>query len=529
MQYNTILLSSILSLFSTAVMSYISMATPIGPWIAPTLVLIALLWMKLWYAYDAQISAEVALATFSGSIGGILATSFGFSFPTLYFLDPELFLSWMSQPYYFMGIITAISLTAGFYGFYIANVIEYRLIDQEQLAFPIAPLVHKVIIAHQSVQKGIELVVGFVSTTIFCFLQDGLGTFRGIMPKALILVQQFQWGIMEVPLISFDIWPILWAIGFVTGHVIALPLMVGALSRIFIINPLRNGWYFDYGSMEFILAFASGMILVGTIMSFSKTPQTIWKALQSLRSPSKNMWAYNRSDMISLVAIIGACMALCTYFTCSFLLQIYLLLTTFACTYEIANQTGKIGLARLGMFATFVMVPAMLLFKLTMVQIVLIATFVEVCGGVAADVLFGRKMARLAHISRDHMQRYQILGIIISSVSIGYIFWALINHFGLGTPELFAQKAQNRQLLIEVKQFDWHILALGALYGYVLKRVRINPSLVLGGILMPINVSFGLIVGGMSTYLCKNKEEWYPWWSGVFAANSLWMLVRSIL
>ena len=112
---------------------------------------------------------------------------------------------------------------------------------------------------------------------------------------------------------------------------------------------------------------------------------------------------------------------------------------------------------------------------------------------------------------------------------MGGIFWLLINHFGLGTPELFAQKAKNRELLVAIKQFDWHILLMGFGYGYLLRRVHINPSLVLGGILMPINVSLGLVIGGLSTYLVQDKEEWYPFWSGVFASNSLWMLFRSIL
>src|SRR5665647_44217 len=85
-----IFFSIIFSIFSTVVMSYISMATPIGPWIAPTIALLAMLLLKL-FAIKHNNVERVGLITTAGSIGGILATGMGFSFPTLYFVDPLLF------------------------------------------------------------------------------------------------------------------------------------------------------------------------------------------------------------------------------------------------------------------------------------------------------------------------------------------------------------------------------------------------------------------------------------------------------
>jgi len=81
--------------FATAVMSYISMATPIGPWIAPTIVLCTLLVMKL--VHYRNESESVGLVVVGSSVGGIVATACGFSYPTFYFLDPELFNQWLSS------------------------------------------------------------------------------------------------------------------------------------------------------------------------------------------------------------------------------------------------------------------------------------------------------------------------------------------------------------------------------------------------------------------------------------------------
>src|ERR1700722_8867627 len=96
----TITVSFLLSIFSTAVMSYIAMATPIGPWIAPTLVLLALVLMRILGARG-PLDTRIAYGTTSGAVGGILATACGCSFPALYFIDPVLFESWMANPWYF--------------------------------------------------------------------------------------------------------------------------------------------------------------------------------------------------------------------------------------------------------------------------------------------------------------------------------------------------------------------------------------------------------------------------------------------
>jgi hypothetical protein len=216
------------------------------------------------------------------------------------------------------------------------------------------------------------------------------------------------------------------------------------------------------------------------------------------------------------------------YFKFPWYVQLYLVIGTAITTYQIAAIAGRIGLALLGRFATFVMVPAMLIFNSSYVHMVFIATFVEMAGGVAADVLFGRKLAQLSDISRATMRRYQLLGLIVASVSIGIIFWLFINHFGLGSAQLFAYRAQSRQLLIQTKHFDYVVVLLGALFGLCLQYIRLNPMLVLGGLLMPLDITFGLVVGGLLAALSSDKEEWYPFWSGIFASNSLCMLLRAL-
>ena len=559
----------ILSCLSTAIMSYIAMAMPIGPWIETTLVLAGMIIFSVCARFIRSESRmhDLGLTTAAGGIGGILATGLGFSFPTLYFIDPATFDAWMNSPLYFASMVAGLSFCAGSFGLLVAELFEHRLITEQQMPFPIGELVYKMISAQQSMRQAASLAAGFVGTQLFLFVQ----LCSRIIPQSITLMHKYTFSVFSVPTIMLktDVMPMFLAIGFVTGHVIVLPLVVGFLAKIGCIdplhviytqtsNPIHVFFAHTFGTVihnffptslitnptdtisteEFSVAFCSGMVLYGVITSFIGLPKvlvTAFKNLGIINVSQKDSYAgtlayMNKLTLLHSVGVLSVTSAFLTYCQFSFLAQLYLLSFTFLWTYQVLIIAGKIGLAPLGRFATFVMVPAMALFGLTMVQITFIATFVEVAVGVASDVLFGRKMAQLAGITRANIRAYQWLGLVISCAVVGFIFWLLIAHLGLGsTGELPVYKAYTRALLITIKNFDIIVLCMGLVFGYFLTYTKINPALVLGGILMPANYSLMLIAGGLLTYVVKEKEDYYPLWSGIFAANSLWMLIRTLV
>lgn len=516
----------LLSLFSTAVMSYIAMATPIGPWIGPTLVLLAIPIFKFHRIKNRD--RGLALSSLAGSLGGIIATAFGFSFPTLYFLDPSLFNSWMSNPFYFCSVLGIFTIVAGFCALWIVDYYQKTLLDEQKLAFPIGQVMHSMIVVHKEAKKAYQLLYGIVGTLLFCIGQDGLGSLKGFIPKTVLLCSARSFYGIISPAIRFDIWPMLWAIGFITGHVIALPLAVGAVAQAGLVSPIHNFFFAKLSSVEFTLAFCSGMVLIGAFFGFLGLPALVKKTLYGLRNQKKANLFHDIPWKEGLAALTGSALFL-TYFKFSLLAQLFILISTFIWTYQTMVIAGKIGLATLGRYATFVMIPAMIFFKLNSVQIVLVATFVEVVGGIAVDLLFGRKLAQMSDLDIRVVRRFQILGIIIAALSIGMVFWLLISHFGLGSEHLVAYRAQSRQLLISAQNFNYWVLGIGALFGVLLKQININPALALGGLLMPLNLSLGLIFGGLCARLVKKPSAWEPFLSGVFASNALWMLIKALI
>lgn len=527
-----IVVSIILSLFSTTVMSYVALATPIGPWIAPTLVFIALLFCKI---FATMSNMGIAYAVSAGSIGGIIATACAFSFPTIYFLDMSTFNAWMSSPCFFSAVLGTLSFLAGMFGLFVADYAEKTLIDTQNLSFPIGQLIYKMIGVHNQIKKAYELMIGCCVSALFSLLQGGILFSRVIVPKTVVLMQPLQFLIFSLPkiVINLDTTPMVWAIGFVTGHVIAIPLAAGAAANLLLLNPLHRYFFSFLTSVEFTLAFCSGIVLYITAASIFAIPQQIIGGVKKYINGSSSLnvssLAISAPSIGVACLLVGALLLFFSYFTLPYYVQLYVIVCSIITTYQIAAIAGRIGLALLGRFATFVMVPAMLMFNINYVHLILIATFVEISGGVAADVLCGRKLAQLLGISSITMRRYQLLGLVISSVSIGIIFWLLINHFGLGSPQLFAYRAQSRQLLIQAQQFNYYVICIGALFGLLLQKINLNPMLVLGGLLMPFDMTCGLVIGGVMAALVRDKEEWYPFWSGVFASNSVIMLLRAIV
>lgn len=530
-----ILISILFSLFSTTVMLYISMATPIGPWIAPTLVLIASL---LFRVSKNNFSSNVIYVVSAGSIGGILATALGFSFPTIFFLEPLYFNTMLiQQSWWLITIISGMSLIAGLMAFIFVNHFEDSFLHEQKLPFPIGELVFKMVNAQQSFKQSLYMLIGMFSTAVFCVLQDGLFFIKSFIPKAILLLPFGRFYFLSIPNIWFDFFPLCWAIGYVTGAVIALPLMAGGLTKLFIADPLNHTFFSAIGSIEFMLAFCSGLVLYSAVTGFFSTLPSFKKYINVghyVKGRSEYARNINAQRIFNKLYVLPLCLFIVSLVFFSFLkfnlvAQLYLFTFTLICAYQVVVIAGKIGLAQLGRFATFVMIPGMLLFRLNPLQITIVATFVELCAGIATDLMFSRKLGELAVIESKRMKHYQLLGIVVSALASGVIFYLIASNIVIGSDILFAQRAQGRALLVNFGSFNYQVMLIGFVYGYVLKLLKLNPMLVLGGILMPLNITISLLTGALLEKLLSKRIDLQPFWSGVFATQSIWILLRALI
>ncbi len=567
MNFTVVLIGTFFALFSSIILAYVSMATGAGPWIAPTLVLMAsvLLKMRQKVQKPEEINRDLALIQSIGAVGGIVAVGIGFTLPMLYFLDKEIFDSWVQAPFKFCSLITVVCIVGGGFGIYLARMFSEKLIIKENLNFPVSRLTYRMITTQSQGKQLKDMLVGFFSTAFFCFIRDGFLGFRGFLPKTFFL---FRSVLGNKFALSLFLGPTLWAVGFISGAVITIPLLVGMLSKYFIIYPINNHatylpWCF-FLPLEgdfFTTAFCAGIALTEALFGVVRYPSIIWNSIKAYFVNKRGMAEGVRPDFedmppqkamivtvnkvitkiknnsylgLEAVLVIFAAVLLLSFFKFTLPTQIFVLILTVIATYQISWLGGKIGLIPFGRFATFIMLPTMILFKLDYIQLTLLCVFFNVCAAGASDLLFDYKVGQLCGISFSKIHRCQWIGLVAASCGMGIFFWLLFYSFQIGSPDLFAYRGMARALLIKSLSFDWRVVVIGGIYSVLIRQFKINPILTLSGILMPNNLSIGLIIGGLSSLFVRkvwktDPEEYSSFWSGVFASEALWILFGMLL
>jgi hypothetical protein len=530
------------AILSTIVLSYISIATMVGPWIAPTLVLLGHMIFKLKNSHTTadEKTESVAWVQAIGAGGGIIATGIGFALPMLFFLDPSIFDQWLKSPLYFCSIITTLCLLGGGLGLWLARWWKDRYMIEQALPFPVSKLTYQVITSQSHPKQAQQLLQGILGSTILCALRDGIWRFNGILAKTY-----YAFPSIFAKEIGFSVWPSLWAIGFSVGLSITIPLFVGLISKYIILFPLANhanylpfSLFAPMSTDTFTIAFCSGLVLCEVVFSFPtyikkwigwiKHPSSRSKANNNFVDTIKQQLQKNNGHFIELAFLTIGIISMLTYFSFSIPAQILLITFAVIATYSINQIGGKIGMIPFGRYSTFIVVPLLLLFKLSAIQATITCVFFNICAAAASDLLFDYKTGELGGLDQKKMYRYQWIGLIATALSIGVILWLLFSHLQLGSEALFAQRGKAKALLLQSLYFDKYIVLMGILFGWVLKKFKLSPTMVFGGLIMPNSVSIGLMIGSLGTLLTKHTEKYQPLCAGILAAESLWILISIV-
>ena len=545
-----VIIGILFTIFSALVLSYISIATMVGPWIAPTLVLFSHSICSVvgrWYP-DTNESRNQTIAAMQaiGAGGGIVATGIGFSLPMLYFLDAPTFNAWIGNGWYFCASITLICLVAGGLGLLIGQRLSKPLLDHQDLPFPVSQLTYQAITAgHDRVQSK-NLMLGMSATLFICWLRDGLGRFGGFIAKSYHLFPSLFGNTFAIA-----IWPSLWAIGINIGFAMTTPLLIGMTCKYLIVYPLAHHTAFlpfqlfkPVSIESFTIAFCSGIMVCELIFGFARAYKPLVKLIKKLPTLTSNFWttvcekttrSHTTNDrkqliykIIEHISIAFGVALLLQHFTYSIPAQIGLICLTLLFTYVICQTGAEIGLIPFGRFSYIIVVPLLLLFKLTALQATITCVFFNVCAATASDLLFDYKTGSLCAIDRKTMYRYQWIGLITAALSVGLILWLLFTNLQLGSADFFAQRGQTKALLLQSLHFDPHIVALGLLFSLALKRFKLNMTMVFGGLIMPNSVTIGLTLGSLSTLFIKKSSHLQSICAGILAAESLWIVISII-
>ncbi len=536
-----IILGFLFTFFSGGILAYLSVATMIGPWMAPTIALLTNILFKgkqriCGKQNPMSRQQSTAIIQAIGSVGGAIATGIGFALPTMYFLDRQGFNELLAQPIFFCVLLAILCLTAGAFGITLGTWYTQHFIVKKALPFPVSQLTYNVIAAQNNRKQGLGIFNGVLFATTFAILRDGIGRFSGFIPKTFYLF---------TPEFAIALWPTIWAIGYAAGMSIAAPLSVGLLAKYLVLLPLNYHALYSpvmlfqpMNIVSFTVAFCSGMVVSELILGLFTTLFTAMRKKLDQAQQNKTIFqskklrtcaklilsAKNRNILLLSGAVLLSTLAFLTWLKFSFIAQIIFLAACIFATYQICFIGGSIGLIQYGRFSTYILIPMYLLFNLSALQLTIVCVFFNICAATASDLLFDLKTGDFAMVTRKRMWTVQWVGLIGTALTIGLIFYLLFTNLQLGSPDFFAQRSQAKALLLQSLHFDFLVVSCGFVFGLLIKKIGFSPTMVFGGIVMPNSISLGLIIGALLSKLPRNKETYQSFCAGVFASESLWIL-----
>ena len=133
----------------------------------------------------------------------------------------------------------------------------------------------------QKASQARQMVFGVLSTCAY----NSMLTFTNFIPNRLSLLSSTAWKVFEIPTIMLrtDIIPMFWAIGFITGHLIAIPLTIAVIAKFVLIAPAHLLFFNQLTSHDYILAFGTGMALQGALLGFWSMVKMIKKVEMNIR------------------------------------------------------------------------------------------------------------------------------------------------------------------------------------------------------------------------------------------------------
>lgn len=511
------------SIVAAAIMIYLSIATPLGPWIGPTLLLV----MGSFYK---KVPEKILLPIAAASTAGIAATATGFSLPTLFFLNRNFFSFFIGNPYYGTSFVFFAIVCIGFFGLVWAWAYKEYFLTCSELSFPIGHLLYSMIDKGDWFIKRIYFGYGALVSFCYYIVFWLLRTTQILQTDECTFLPLLKWGSCSFPSISisFLTFPLLCALGLSAGEMVAMPLIVGIILQGCGISIIHGLFFNALMRHDFLFAFACGLVAITALSGFFSFCIDFLFAMRTFTFSMVSIIFYDNKKLW-VIALSLFCSFL-FYIKLPWYVILYLVCAVCASTYGIVLIAGKIGLALLGRFATFVMIPALIFFSLHDLHITIIAFAVELVGGIAADGLFSYKAVQLSQ--KDYYKSifsYQVIGLIVGACVIAFLFWYLSLYKGLGTGFLFAQRGQARALLINATQWDIKVFSLGVVIGIILKYYKIHPFFVLSGLLMPFSLSIPLSVGSLLSLVLKKRYFFYETFAcGIYVVSTALLLLSLI-
>lgn len=519
-----LIFEAILVIFSCAALAYVAMAASVGPWISPAVIMLSNILINKTNVFSQKKSTFSLLNQVSCNLAGLVCTAIGFMLPTLYFLDRQFFASLMGRPLYFCSLIGGCVAVGSVLGTASVGAFGRRFFGRLQDS-PVSQIIVQTHEQSIKASPGGSIFAGIGISGLICLVRDGMrfGS-KTILPAVTTL--------------SGMVRPTMWAVGYTVGMKVAAPLIVGVLCKDLFIAPLAahpevGGVKLFAGSdqMALMAAFCAGMIVyeIGSSLFAGARVVRLKSVLGKLKSDPEKSKLQSLKDVLAspLFPAFLISVAFLVWIGFNLPQAVFIGIGSIATSVEISRFVLGYGLAPFGRFASFVMFPAIAIFALDNFQTTLLCIFVGVACAAAASLTIQRGVALLSQVEDSQVDLHHWLGVAICALAAGIVFWLLCSNLELGTHELFAQRGKTRAIMISIQSFNKILVFLGILFGWAVQKFGLSITMVFGGLMMPKDLTLGLIAGALFRNFLEKTPSWENFWTGVFVGESV--LVTALL
>lgn len=467
-----------------------------------------------------------------GSAGESLAAGAIFTMPAIFMWAKE---GVCEKPSFWL--IAIIALCGGILGVLFMVPLRTALIVEEHgvLPYPEGTACAEVLLAGEEGGKKSKLVFsGLGISALYKFIADGLRLFPSEVDFSF--KGNYTCGV------GMDVLPALAGVGYICGTKIASYMFAGGVLSYLVLIPaiafFGGSNVIDGGSASEIVGniwgsyvryIGAGAVAAGGIISLIKTFPTMIKTFrQAIKGFGKNVSGGERTQqdlpmwvILAGIVIIAIIMCLIPSIPVSPLGALIIIVFGFFFATVSSRMVGLVGSSNnpvSGMaiatliITTFVLKATGTTGAAGMIAAISIGTVICIVAAMAGDTSQDLKTGYIVGATPKKQQIGELIGTVVSAISIGGVMYLLSNSWGgFGSEQLSAPQASLMKMVIEGVMggtLPWVLIFLGVFIAIVVEILGIPILAFAIGLYLPIHLSTPIMVGGLVRWVVEKKVKY---------------------
>ena len=469
-----------------------------------------------------------------GSAGESLAAGAIFTLPAMFI--------WMKE----WGIgspslieIALIALCGGLLGVFFMIPLRKALIVKEHgvLPYPEGTACAEVLLAgEEGGSKASIVFAGLGISAVYKFIADGLKIFPS----------EIEWAIPGYTncAIGIDVLPALVGVGYICGYKISGYMFSGALVGWFVLIPMITLFggdvvlypatdpisSLDYWGIwdNYIRYIGAGAVAFGGILSLIKSlpliVDTFRKAMKDYSIKGESSTLRTDNDMSMKVVMFGALAVIIAIWLIPAIpvnLLGAVLIAVFGFFFATVssrlvglvgssnNPVSGMAIATL-LISTLALKSSGMVGQQGMLGSIAIGSIICIIAAIAGDSSQDLKTGYIVGATPRKQQLGEIVGVVISAITIGAVLYLLDTAWGFGSKDIPAPQATLMKLVVEGVMdgnLPWPLIFAGASIGLAVEVLGIPILPFAVGLYLPIHLSAGIMVGGLIRLFTERRKK----------------------